>query len=99
MTNHFKVFHLIQIMRQKDSADFAKLLNRLREGKHTSADIRMLKTRIISTDVMHQDYPLHVPHIFLSNKRVDNYNSLMYDRAIVSGRIQVRVKRKAMIRN
>ena len=49
----------------------------------------MLKTRIISTDVMHPDNPLYLPHIFLGNKRVDNYNSLMYDRAQVSGRIQV----------
>ena len=50
----------------------------------------MLKTRMISADVMHPKYPLHLPHIFLSNNRVDSYNSLMYDRAPVSDRIQVR---------
>ena len=89
-TEHFKVFHLVQIMRQKDSADFAMLLNRLRECKHTSKDIDILKTRIISTDVMHPDYPRHLPHIFLSNSKVDDYNSLMYYLAPASGKIKVR---------
>ena len=67
-------------MRQKDSADFAMLLTK----------IDILKTRIISTDIINPDYPLHLPHIFLSNSKLDDYNSLMYDIAPASGRKEVR---------
>ena len=59
-TEHFKVFHLVQIMRQKECVDFAMLLNRLRQCKHTYKDIDILKTRTISTDVMHPDYPRQI---------------------------------------
>lgn len=44
----FKMFELKQIMRQRESKDFAELLNRLREGNHTKQDIQKLKQRIIS---------------------------------------------------
>ena len=89
-TDHFQVYHLIQIMRQKDSADFAKLLNRLRRGNHSKSDIDTLKTRIIPSNVMLPNYPLHLPHIFLTNSRVDDYNNLMYERAPACHRIKVR---------
>lgn len=36
---HFKMYELTEIMRQKDDKTFAELLNRLREGKHTEQDI------------------------------------------------------------
>ena len=42
----FKMFELKQIMRQRESKDFAKLLNRLREGNHTKQDIQKLSQRI-----------------------------------------------------
>ena len=38
----FKTHELIIIMRQKNDKDFAELLNRLREGQHTSGDIHVL---------------------------------------------------------
>ena len=37
--NHFVLYELNEIMRQKDSEKFAELLNRLREGQHSEADI------------------------------------------------------------
>ena len=77
-------------MRQKDPADFAKLLNRLREGKHSKQDIDILNTRIIARNVRLPNYPLHLPHIFLTNTRVDDYNNLMYECAPASGEIKVR---------
>ena len=40
---HFKMFELEEIMRQKDSKVFAEILNRLREGNHTENDILKLK--------------------------------------------------------
>ena len=36
----FKMFELKQIMRRRESKDFAELLNRLREGNHTKQDIQ-----------------------------------------------------------
>ena len=35
----FRMFELTEIMRQKESKEFAELLNRLGEGKHTNKDI------------------------------------------------------------
>lgn len=43
---HFKVFELTEIMRQKEDSQFAELLNRLREGMHTDLDIAKLKNEI-----------------------------------------------------
>ena len=37
------MFELPETMRQQESKLFAELLNRLREGKHTAADIAKLK--------------------------------------------------------
>ena len=34
-TENFALFELTEIMRQKDDREFAELLNRLREGKHS----------------------------------------------------------------
>ena len=45
------MFELNEIMRQRDSKLFAELLNRLREGKHTAADIAKLKERAIHEDI------------------------------------------------
>ena len=36
-------------MRQKENKLFAKLLNRLREGKHSEADIDILKQRLVTS--------------------------------------------------
>ena len=48
----FKMFELKQIMRQRDSKDFAELLNRLREGNHTKEDILKLKERELFTTLV-----------------------------------------------
>ena len=48
--SHFTMFELTKIMRQIDDASFAELLNRIREGKHTEEDIRVLKTLAINAD-------------------------------------------------
>ena len=61
---HFSMYELRQIMRQRDSRLFPEILNRLREGKHTEEDIRILKQRLISES--DPNYPYHAPHLFLS---------------------------------
>lgn len=45
----FLLFELLDIMRQEHDFQFASLLNRLREGTYSRADIDTLKLRIIRT--------------------------------------------------
>ena len=45
---HFTIFELTEIMWQKEDKKFAQLLNHLCIGKHTAADINLLKTYNIS---------------------------------------------------
>ena len=40
---YFQMFGLSEVMRQRDDKNFAEILNRIREGKHTEADIGVLK--------------------------------------------------------
>ena len=68
---HFRMFELNEIMRQRDSKLFAELLNRLREGKHTESDISKLKERVIQEDI---NNPLDAPHLFIHNAKVDEFN-------------------------
>ncbi len=44
---YFRMFELDEIMRQRESKMFAEILNRLREGKHTSSDLEKLKERCV----------------------------------------------------
>lgn len=41
----FKLFEMKQIRRQRESKQFAEMLNRLREGNHTTEDIMNLKKK------------------------------------------------------
>ena len=68
---HFRMFELNEIMRQRDSKVFAELLNRLREGKHTESDILKLKERVVQEDTIN---PLDAPHLFIQNAKVDEFN-------------------------
>ena len=42
---YFEMFELSEVMRQIEDKDFAEILNRIGEGKHTEADIAALKTK------------------------------------------------------
>ena len=61
----FTMFELDKIMRQRESKEFAQILNRLREGDHTPDDIVKLKERCISENC--RNYPIAVPHLFIQN--------------------------------
>jgi hypothetical protein len=73
-TDLFQLFELKCIMRQADNKEFAELLNRLREGNHTSDDIKILKTRIIQKDSEH--YPYDAIHLMHTNDSVNAYNNV-----------------------
>ena len=59
-------------MRQKN-IDYAQMLNRIREAKQTSDDIKQLKTRMINDIHIHPTYP----HLFTQNQLVDEYNQVI----------------------
>ena len=74
--DHFQIASLDEIMRQKDDAEFAELLNRLRTKsklEHLSEqDNQALKERADRRDV-----PIDALHVFGKNKAVDVHNSDM----------------------
>ena len=57
----FKMYELVDIMRQKDDLDFAHLLNRLRLNEMTEEDKNKLQTRIVDRDT--GDYPKDALHL------------------------------------
>lgn len=59
-------------MRQKDDKQFAELLNRLREGNHTTNDIQVLKQRILKLKYSEENYPIKSTHLFPENEDVVN---------------------------
>ena len=75
-TSMFCMFELKTIMRQKDDKTYAELLNRLREAKHTSDDIAVLKTRLI-TEI--NTYPANSVCLYTTNKKVDHHNAEVYN--------------------
>ena len=71
---YFQMFELSEVMRQREDKDFAEILNRIREGKHTEADIEVLKKRILNLSPQHADYPINSTHLFSTNMAVDQHN-------------------------
>ena len=74
---YFKMFELQEIMRQRESKVFAEILNRLREGKHTRDDILKIKERSIQENTV-DNYPMHVPHLFIQNAKVNEFNDRVH---------------------
>ncbi|XP_078328660.1 uncharacterized protein LOC144623788 [Crassostrea virginica] len=75
---HFSIFELDEIMRQKDDLDFAQLLNRLRYNVLTADDMNVIQRCMITeTD---DNYPHHAPHLFTQNSKVDAYNNQLIEK-------------------
>ena len=79
-TDHFMLFELTEIMRQKDDKSFAELLNRLREGKQSDDDIHVavLKQRLVSVGPENGNYPMNKTHLSSTNALVDAHNNALY---------------------
>jgi len=60
----------------QESKQFAELLIRLREGKQTIEDIRILKKRILHSSAT--SYPIDVPHLFIQNAKVNEFNDRVH---------------------
>ncbi|XP_053400561.1 multidrug resistance-associated protein 1-like [Mercenaria mercenaria] len=75
---HFQMYELEEIMRQKDDLEFSELLNRLRINKLTKSDLAVLKSRITDTNSLND--PNKALHLFTENKRVDAFNTLLIEK-------------------
>ena len=69
---NFKIYELIDIMRQKDDKQCAQLLNRLHIGTHTKNDIRLLKKT--KTTNKHLKNKKCVPHFYPTLEQVRLHN-------------------------
>ena len=66
-----------EIMRQRESKVFAEILNKLREGIHTTDDILKLKERMFdeNSDV---NLLMDIPHLSIQNKKVNDFNEKVH---------------------
>ena len=80
--SHFTMFELTEIMRQKDDVQFAELLNRIREGKHTRSDLEVLQSREIFVDSPEYQKVKNELHLFPCNSEVDAHNENVYNSTI-----------------
>ncbi|XP_053391621.1 uncharacterized protein LOC128554361 [Mercenaria mercenaria] len=74
---HFSMYELTVIMRQKDDLKFAELLNRLRSNCLTDDDKVVLKQCEINTDA--QNYQKDSPHLFAENYYMHIFNEKIID--------------------
>jgi hypothetical protein len=68
--DHFSLYELDEIMRQKEDLSFAQLLNRLREGKMEEQDILVLKSRKLEAINEHVEIDnclIYLPHVLKVN--------------------------------
>ena len=68
------MFELDEIMRQRESKEFAEILNRFREGKHTCSDLQKLEKCVEECSC-----PKETPHLFIQNAFVDDYHEKVYE--------------------
>ncbi|XP_066913784.1 uncharacterized protein [Clytia hemisphaerica] len=71
--DEFQLYELEEIVRQSGDSEFAELLNRLREGNHTSADIEKISS-FEQTDTT--EWPENFMKMYITNRLKDQQNSL-----------------------
>ena len=71
--DHFKIYELVDIMRQKDDLKFAQLLNRLRLNEMTEDDKNELRKRVVDHDS--GEYPRDAVHLFAEKAGCYNHNA------------------------
>ena len=70
--DHFKMYELVDIMRQKDDLKFAQLLNRLRLNEMTEEDKNDLRKRVV--DRNSGEYPRDAVHLFAEKAGMYKHN-------------------------
>ena len=69
----FNVLNLVRNHRQGNYKRYAELLNRMRVGKLTTEDVKLLKSRV-RPNLNHPDIPDDALHVFCTNKEVNHIN-------------------------
>ena len=72
--DHFQIYKLVAIMRQKDDLKFAQLLNRLRLNVLTEEDKGDLWTRVVDRNSSHGEYPRDAVHLFAEKEGMYTHN-------------------------
>ena len=75
--DEFEMIQLNLIIRQRNDSTFAEMLCRVRTATCTPADVDMLKSRGITTDM--PNYPDDALHVYRLNVDVDSRNTVMLD--------------------
>lgn len=75
---HFKLYELTEIMRQRDEQVWAERLNRLREGMHTEDDTAFFMSLVDKYHACKDDLDTLL-HLFRTNKQVDEHNKKVFD--------------------
>ena len=78
---HFNMYELVDIMRQTDDFEFARLLNRFRFNEMTEDDKTMLQTRYVDRDT--GDYPKDALHLFAENVCVNEHNDQVLNQMLL----------------
>ena len=87
----FKLHELTKIVRQNSDPEFAYLLSRLREGKHTKDDINEIK-KLESTDMA--SWPDEVTHLYITNHLSDTHNDTCLSKLQKAGKSFITVTSK-----
>ena len=73
---HFKIFSLEEIMRQRDEKTFCQILNRLRKAQCTEEDNKVFQGRVVAKDS--SEYRHNVRHILPFRNAVQEHNEQIY---------------------
>lgn len=73
---HFKIYEVVEIMRQKDDMQYCKALNNQAEGVMDSDDIKVLKSREINEKLQP---PSDATWLFQRNKDCDEHNKRFHE--------------------
>ena len=78
-TDHFKIFTLVEIMRQHDENEFCEVLHRLRKAQCTQADHDLFQSCIVDKNLT--KYDPYVSHIYPFRNAIDKHNEEIFDKA------------------
>ena len=76
---HFMLYELKEIMRQRDEYEFAELLNRMRVGQMIPSDFDCLQRQAVPVHVSNDN--LDCLHLFSTNDAATDYNQICFNKS------------------
>ena len=74
--DNFKIYSLVEIMRQKEEKKFCEILNCLHKAQCTEEDNRVFESQIVKKDS--QEYKYNTRHIFPFANTVKAHNKIFF---------------------